>query len=252
MGWRGRGGDRKLVTVSLSCSLNCQLGPFLACGLSLSDLSPFMWNSFLFLSSALQLFFFSVSCPRVSPFSLPYIPSHTVSFSHHKGLLQTFDRSWDLCLLVTLWTLLYVVMPLKRVLQDALQSDTRAHTPQNLSHSFSHFTSRTPEHRHNRTQMWRVRTRALRLFVLTSDTVAPVFVCNFHWPQSTPLNPWEFVDQHLLKKLQGMRVYNWAKTECNECSEVVIFMWYFWCVLCTIVYSGGWQKKERGTSGNRV
>lgn len=82
-----------------------------------------------------------------------------------------------------------------------------AHTPTTsfslfsplLSPSFTY--TRTHEQLH--TQMWCVRVRALRFCVLPSDTVAPVFVCSFHWPRSTPLNPWEFVDQHLLKKLPG-------------------------------------------------
>ena len=105
-----------------------------------------------------------------------------------------------------------VVMPLKRLLALAI-TDTHTHThTNNLFLTFSHFLPRTPEtHAQSLAQMWCVRMRALRLFALASDTAAPVFVCNFHWLRSTPPNPWEFVDQHLLKKLLGVGVYNWAE-----------------------------------------
>lgn len=124
-----------------------------------------------------------------------------------------------------------VVMPLKHLLIPAIKH-TLSHT--NLSsytYTLSHFFLKCMHNCVHRCDVW---MRALWLFVLTSDTAVPMFVCNFHWLRSTPPNPWEFVDQHLLKKLLGIRVHNWAQRECNECSDVVIFMWYFWDILYSL------------------
>lgn len=62
--------------------------------------------------------------------------------------------------------------------------------------------------------------------MLASLAAAPECVCSFHWLASTPPNPWEFVDQQLLKRLLGVRVCNSAGTECNGCNRAAVFMWY--------------------------
>lgn len=84
-----------------------------------------------------------------------------------------------------------------------------------------------------------VRTGAWSLFVLASLAAAPECVCSFHWLLSTPPNPWEFVDQQLLKKLLGVGVCNSAKTECNGCNRAHVFMWYLWCVLFAMAFGSG-------------
>lgn len=117
-------------------------------------------------------------------------------------------------------------MPLKRQSQTRMHTHTQAHTVH--------------------TDVICVRISALTLFVLASLAAAPECVCSFHWLPSTPPNPWEFVDQQLLKKLLGVGVCNSAKTECNECNQAVMFMWYLWCVLFAIVYGGGWRGDKSG------
>ena len=140
-----------------------------------------------------------------------------------------------------------VVMPLKRLLALAI-TDTHTHTQtifSSLSPTFFHV---RPKHMHNRSRrcdvwewgLWGClrsrQTQQLQCLFAISTGSGPL--------RQTHGNLWISIFSKSCWASEC--ITEQRKKECNECREVVYFyVVFFWCILYSIVYSGGWWGVKR-------
>lgn len=216
---RQEGGGGKPVTVFLGCSLNRWLCPFSPLACHKSFLSPHFAIVFI-------CFCFSLVCQfhLLYPYPLLYTrsPSHTpTTVRPNVNFWQELGSLFNCQCYCECPHKSNAVMPLKRLLGLTI---TRT---QSLSHFLplllhAHFSTCTiaPTDVTCENEGFEVVCAHIRHSSSSVCLQFPLALVQSH-------HTWEFVDQHLLKKLLGVRLYNWTKTECNECNEVVIFMLFF-------------------------
>lgn len=232
MGWRDRRGE--LVTVSLGCSLNCWFSPLLPLACHKRFSLPHFLNGFsvwlfcppaLFLNVSLFL-----SAPPVYPpstpsyslsLSLPPFPTHTLAtLRPDMNFWQELGSLFNCQCYCECPRKSNAVMPLKRLLGHANSLSLALSLTHIIHFSFSPTSSlfmHTLAHAQSNAQMWRVRTRALRLFVLTLTRLQLQFL----FAISTGASP---VHQtHGNWRISILSKGFWAAKECNGVAFISVF-----------------------------